>query len=356
MRSAGLSERRAIRSAGRPLVGLWILSVLVGCRGESAPSPRSPRAGTISEKEDATARWDCPDFQICIDDYLRLADDLPGDPRPRSAVALERQLKDIRDERTLPRPVEQCPEAAALRNDVEGALGFRPFLDGLRDNTLDIITVRRVDHPGRAYVEHELLLEDPWVGRFPALLLVPKAAGPHPAIVGLPGHSDSAWDFAERQFAPVLATAGYVVLALMTRGNASDTWEDFLTRRLLLAGSSTMAVRSYEALIGLKALQSRPEVDPTRVVLMGHSGGSVAAHLAVRLGGFAALVADLQSTYNGRMDPDLLLDEVHPDLYVLHACINDLGRIGKPALLEAYGYPRGPGAVLEFLRTVPPLR
>lgn len=356
MMSVGPSERRLIRAAGNPLRWLWIVFAFAGCRGEAPATQQQPPAGAVRQKEDPAARWDCPDFQICIDDYLRLAADPPGEAPPRSAVALEQQLKDIRDERTLPRPVEQCPESATLRDEVEGAMGFRPFLDGVHRNTLDIITVRRVDDPGRAYVEHQLLLDDPWVGRFPALLLVPKTPGPHPAVVGLPGHSDSAWDFAERQFAPVLASAGTVVLALMTRGNASDPWEDFLTRRLLLAGSSTMAVRSYEALIGLKALQSRPEVDPARVVLMGHSGGSVAAHLAVRLGGFAALVADLQSTYNGRMDPDLLLDEVHPDLYVLHACINDLGRIGKPALLEAYGYPRGPGPVLEFLRTVPPLR
>lgn len=230
-------------------------------------------------------------------------------------------------------------------------MGLAPWLDGFADRPLVVTVVRKIDEPSATTIRWELLLQDPLVGTFPALLLLPRGPGPHRGVVGLPGHSDSAWDFADRQFGHVLAERGTAVLALMTRANASDSWEDFLTRSLWTAGSSLMAARTYEAMVGLKVLQSRPEIDPARIALMGHSGGSVTAHLAARTGAFAAAIVDLQSTYNGRMEPDLLLDEVHPDLFVLHPWINEVSAFGKPVLLEPYGYPRGPGPVLEFLRS-----
>jgi hypothetical protein len=342
------SPRPSSRAAPDPAPGACDDAHLAWC------GPASRTATAVRWRQDPQARWQCPDFQLCVGDYLRLLDRARPWARPRSPEALHATFRAIEDNGIHPLDPAAPLPAPELRRRIEDGLGLGFLLDGLRARELDAVEVRTV--PGDGFREHELLLTDPWVGTFPALLLLPTSPGPHPAILGVPGHSDTPWTFADAQFGRLLASRGHAVLVILLRGNGSDLWEDFTARRFLLDGFSFMTVRVYETLLGLKVLQSRTDIDAQRIALMGHSGGSVSNHLALRLSpGFAGGIFDLSSTWNGRMEGDVLLDEVSPELYVLKDLLNDLRTAAVPTLEEPYGYPRGPGPVLEFLRTLPPI-
>ena len=286
-------------------------------------------------------------------EYLTFLDKARAHARPTTPQALHAAWVGIEDNSLRPLDPATPLPPAELRRRVEDALGITFLLDGLRSRPIEVVEVAEVQTGG--WVEHELLITDPWVGTFPALLLLPAGRGPFPAVVGAPGHSDTPWTFAEAQFGRVLASRGIAVLAITFRGNGSDLWEDFTARSMLLSGFSFMTLRVYETLLALKVLQGRPEIDGARISLMGHSGGSVSNHLTLRLSpGFAAGIFDLSSTWNGRMEGDVLLDEVSPALYVLKDLLNDLGTAGVPTLEAPYGYPAGAASLVDFLSTVPP--
>ncbi|GAB3852085.1 hypothetical protein GCM10028822_19410 [Hymenobacter terrigena] len=108
--------------------------------------------------------------------------------------------------------------------------------------------------------------------RLNGILRLPSGPGPFPAAVLLPEHEAGtlAPNEADKQLlnslADYLVSQGMVVLRLQERGNGE--------------GTGTVADRSADALAALNYLRTRPQVDVTRLGLIGHGEGGNVALLA----------------------------------------------------------------------------
>ncbi len=199
-----------------------------------------------------------------------------------------------------------------------------------------------------------MLLSDPIVGTFEALLLVPDSPGPHPAVLALHGHGEDARAFHNLRFGQDYPAAGFAILMPTARVSNFDADEDRVARELLRNGLTFMSVRIYEALLGLRYLSAHEDVDPARIALVGHSGGASAANLVARVAdrvpgvALAALVSDFTDTYAGA-GPGWLLDAAAPGLHPWHPAISDLSLMKVPVLRLPYGFPDGPDPIFEFL-------
>ncbi len=102
-------------------------------------------------------------------------------------------------------------------------------------------------------------------------LFAPRAAGPHPAMVFLHGSgSESRQEFF--YVAKLLARHGIAGLAYDKRGagaSGGSTWE------------TDYSGYAADALAAIQALADRPEIDPERIGLLGHSEGGWVAPLVV---------------------------------------------------------------------------
>jgi fermentation-respiration switch protein FrsA (DUF1100 family) len=142
--------------------------------------------------------------------------------------------------------------------------------------------------PPFPYAAEDVTFPNPGAGIVLAgTMTLPAGAGPFPAVVLLTGSGAQDRDetiFDHRPFAvwaDALTRRGVAVLRYDDRGiggsgggGPDETSEDF-------AGDAAAAVRW---------LQGRPEIDPARVGLMGHSEGGLVAPLAVSEGTPAAFV------------------------------------------------------------------
>ena len=113
-------------------------------------------------------------------------------------------------------------------------------------------------------------------------LLLPAPPGRHPAVLFLHGSGpEGRW--ANRWLAQKFAEAGIVALISDKRGVGRSTgdWNK--------VGFDDLA---DDAVAGIRALQSQPEVDPSRVGTYGHSqGGTISPLVAERAGDIAFVVA-----------------------------------------------------------------
>jgi dipeptidyl aminopeptidase/acylaminoacyl peptidase len=117
----------------------------------------------------------------------------------------------------------------------------------------------------------------------------------------------------------------------------------------LLRGFNLVGLRVYETLLGLKYLRSRPEVDPDRVGLIGHSGGSSASNLTVRLeSAVRAYVSDCAVDWFKSSDFELYHCETAPALFPYHEVINDFATAPVPVKAVPYGYPNGMAEIFDF--------
>jgi dienelactone hydrolase len=120
--------------------------------------------------------------------------------------------------------------------------------------------------------------------RVPALFLRPRVEGKAPAILYLHSHShDYSWGKGEilegkgrmPAIGPILARAGYAVLAI-------DAWcfgdrradENATAKRFLLEGRTLWGMMLADEFAALDYLESRREVDRTRIGAFGFSMGS----------------------------------------------------------------------------------
>src|SRR5579862_2385454 len=118
----------------------------------------------------------------------------------------------------------------------------------------------------------------------------PNARPPFPAILSSLGHTSNGKAYRNYQYVfQTLARMGYVVLAFDPFGQGErhqyldpktgksrlgPTGEHSQAGRpLLLLGASFSQYRAWDAVRALDYLLTRPEVDPTRIGLTGHSGG-----------------------------------------------------------------------------------
>ena len=127
------------------------------------------------------------------------------------------------------------------------------------------------------------------------ILRLPVGAGPFAAVVLLPEHEAGtlAPSPADKQLlnslADYLVSKGMVVLRLQERGNGSGE------------AQGTLAERSADALAALNYLRTRPQVDVTRLGLIGHGeGGNVALLASAQLLAPTFVVALAASGLPGR--------------------------------------------------------
>ena len=132
------------------------------------------------------------------------------------------------------------------------------------------------------------------LGEMAAYLVVPEGEGPRPAIVWvLGGFSNSIGPFLfeeaaadNDQTAAALPAAGVVTMYPSRRGSHGNPGE-----RELLFGEVD------DVLAAARWLAGRPEVDPDRVYIGGHSTGGTVALLAAQSGGTFRGVVSLGPTY-----------------------------------------------------------
>ncbi|NLG84701.1 MAG: alpha/beta hydrolase [Firmicutes bacterium] len=113
--------------------------------------------------------------------------------------------------------------------------------------------------------------------RLAGTLTIPPGAGPHPAAILISGSGAQDRDetiMGHRPFlvlADYLTRRGFAVLRADDRGVGGSTGE---------ANTATTADLAEDALAGVGYLKARPEIDPGRIALVGHSEGGLVAVLA----------------------------------------------------------------------------
>lgn len=142
---------------------------------------------------------------------------------------------------------------------------------------------------------YDISYDSPASGRVPALLVLPAAAGPHPAVIfqhGMPGQRDHllgrALDMAHAGVAGILIDAPHARSPRLGPGvNPVNFTEQDRAEQIQLIVDLRRAV---------DLLQARPEIDPGRIGYLGVSyGGAMGGLLAGvedRIGAFVLVVGD----------------------------------------------------------------
>jgi hypothetical protein len=171
-----------------------------------------------------------------------------------------------------------------LGDEIWRGVGMEFLHDGLWERPLTVLMgepTSRVSPDGVPYVERQVILRDRFAGDVPALLLLPEGAGPHPAVVALPGHAENGASHVNWRFGSRFPEAGFGLLAVSFRayqqtGDGGPIRPESEVARLFLCnGFNLMAMRAYETLLAVRALDALEVVDGGRIGAIGHSGGSV---------------------------------------------------------------------------------
>lgn len=199
------------------------------------------------------------------------------------------------DGRPVRTPDDWRLRRAEIRRDWDGFLGQWPPL--IERPKLDVLATT----PREGYAESRIRLEVAPGRVQEGYLLVPDSPGPHPAVLvvfyepetsigrGKPG----------RDFGLALARRGFVTLSI---GYDPYTLPDDARPMTL----QPLSYLGYVAANAYTALASRPEVDPKRIGVMGHSyGGKWAMFAACLCDKFACGVWS---------DPGIVFDESRPNV------------------------------------------
>jgi hypothetical protein len=367
-----------------PANGLSLL-FLLGAAGCDLP----PEAPTATPPTDATLRCDaaaagvqwvgavesipddgCPFERFCgVDEYIALPDLAPDVRLNLSDDQVDAELLALLGGQM---PSLFPMEATDLAEAILDATHIDLLTEGLRERPLEVRVLEeglsyrmakeqgwwggRSPNPNMPY--QQLLVTDPLVGTFEMVVFRPpleQGDGPFPVLVVAHGHNDNAWIHMDRDgFGEAFTSAGYVLVAPSFRANDGEMPEHTVTRELLKAGWSMMAIRVYEQLLARRVAASLPLVDGCAPVgLIGHSGGSVASALTVRVAeaplAFDAYINDLESQYiNWDMNDGWTLDETTPGLWPLQHVINEFETLPFPSMAAGYGYPEGLDILIDF--------
>jgi hypothetical protein len=325
----------------RKLAIIPLVLALLGCGDNGGGSPLR-----VDESERLGTTWDCSDSAICIDDYLAFPERAVEYSRPLSEEDLNSWIDDCRYGRVTVHTETLKPET--LREGLLGALNIRFLLEGLDKRPLEVAIIRREDHGD--YTEEEILFTDPFVGTFQGILLLPPGPGPHRGIVAVHGHSDSAAVFRDDYHGTAYPPEGFAILMLTMRAMGFDEKETEATWALLSNGFNLIGLRIYESLLGFKYLRWRKDIDEFRLGLIGHSGGSSTGNLTIRLEPrLRAYVSDHMVAYM-TSDMDIIHCETVPAVYPYNRLINYFDTAEVPVLSVTYGYPNGPGELIEFFK------
>jgi dienelactone hydrolase len=191
----------------------------------------------------------------------------------------------------------------AMPSDAEGVTAWQGSMRdrvrtrlGVRNEAtpLDARTLQRTVHPD--FVDERVVFfSDPGVP-VPAVLLLPNAKSPVPGIVFVGEEAKSADSAPERYWLP-LVRAGHAVLAIDPRGTGETSegpvpreYRGFLTGTdaslfygALRAGASVPGMRVRDILAACTFLETRAEIDPGRIGILGVGSGGTLATFAAAL-------------------------------------------------------------------------
>lgn len=332
--------RSRLEAAG----GVWVaLFACLACAGGDDAVPRDCRALTVDKR--IGADWACSEPNTCTVDYLAFPSKAAAYARPITEDDLTRKLEDIEAGKVALATAPAPPET--LKDAILDQLNMRFLIEGMEDRPLRVTVVGVSVFSGA--VETRLLFEDPWVGTFKAILLTPESGSPSPGIVALHGHGEDAEIYRDRYHGSEYPGHGLAILMPTLRAMNIDDDEHQVTRNLLLAGFNLVALRAYESLLGLRYLRCRDDVDPGRLGLIGHSGGSSTGNLTVRLDpNIGAYVSDHQVDWYKSGENEPYHCETAPDLFPYHELINDFSTSPTPVLQVPYGYLLGMNPIWSF--------
>ncbi len=292
----------------------------------------------VTLRDDLGNSFDCA-ARDCLAAYRSFSGRHVAQARPRDAAMLEAALA-AADAAPVPGPV--ALDTPGFRAAVRAATGVAFLLDDLEARPLTVTTLGRRDLG--AYVERRVVFADPEIGELDGLVLEPPGRGRVAAIVGLHGHLDTPAIFAERYLGAELAAAGYLVVIPQLR--AMECLGPYgpelaISEDLLLNGFTLIGLRAYETLLMAKYLRALERVDPARLGLLSHSGGSSTAELVPWFSDdFAAQVIDYRQDWRNRCG---FFDTIHcetvPELFPLGTSLSDDARAPLPRLRVDYGFP-----------------
>ncbi len=244
----------------------------------------SSSAINVVETNDSKADWSCSDRATCTGDYEAfILKALPMYGHPISQAALDAQIKAL-DDGAVPLETKKLSQAELASRILAGA-NIEFLVNGIDARKLEVKTTATTAANGM--VERDLVFVDPWVGTFKGVLLAPTGSGPFPTVIAIHGHPDDAEIYRDSYHGKDFPGRGYAILMLTMRAMAIDAAEHQITIDLLRAGFSLVGMRVYETLLGLKYLRFLAEkdksIDGARLGLIGHSGGSSASDLTVRI-------------------------------------------------------------------------
>jgi cephalosporin-C deacetylase-like acetyl esterase len=200
-------------------------------------------------------------------------------------------------------PAESLARHAELLTAVAECLG----MDRLPRSEARVQTVGIVERD--AYTIEKLVFEALPGLPVPAVLYVPIAAPePLPAVVHPPGHwmENAKLEPDLQRTSAWLARAGVAVLCYDTLGQGERRvgWHQHGQLGTLLVGFTTLAVMVAESRAGLDLLAERPEVDASRLGLIGASGGAFSSIFAAALDERvrAAAIVCIVNTHRGQIE------------------------------------------------------
>jgi len=308
--------------------------------------PSAAEEINVVESSDVGAGRGWPDRATDTAAYEALIGKAAAFGRPITQEVLGAQIQAL-DEGAVPLETATLSPADLRRRIVEATnIGF--LLDGLEARRLEVVTtsVTRAD----GVVERDLVFVDPYVGKFAAILLTPEGRGPFPAVIAIHGHPDDAAIYRDSFHGKDFPGHGYAILMLTMRAMAIDAAEHRISVDLLRGGFTLVGMRVYETLLGLKYLRFLAAKDGTidagRVGLIGHSGGSSACDLTVRVEPrFRAYVSDNSVNWHrsdspwekpfGKIEPWHC--ETVPALFPINEQIRDFATSATPILRVEYG-------------------
>jgi hypothetical protein len=339
--AASISDAALAIDSGHPDARVADGGSIDGATPDGGPS----WCANISISEDPGADWACAEAGNCAADYLAFPEKAAQWRRPVSEADLEGSLQDIAAGK-----VEVLDGAVApdeLRNAILDNLNMRFLVEGMEGRALAVKIASDLDTG--EYRETELLFEDPFVGTFKGILLRPKRGGVFPGIVAVHGHGDVAAVYRDRYHGAEYPGRGYAILMLTMRAMNIDDDEHSVTMALLVEGFNLIALRAYETMLGISFMRCLSEVDPDRIGLIGHSGGSSTGNLVVRIDPrVQAYVSDHQVNWYSSGEGEPYHCETAPALYPWHKRINDFSTSQTPVLQVVYGYLSGMGEIWRF--------
>ena len=235
-----------------------------------------------------------------------------------------------------------------IEQTIKESLNIESLIDGIETRPPEVSLISTTE--SESYLQKELILSDPEIGEFKALLLIPTTgSAPYPAVVGLHGHGDFAETFRDEYFGARLAEEGFAVIMPTFRAMSCDAEEEEpVATDMLLKGFSLMGMRVYEAHLLSHYLKQEGISEAGKIGLIGHSGGSSTSNLAVRISNqFDAEIFDLESDYLNLCEGKIHCETI-PELALYSQQINNHTTLSIPSLQFEYGYPE-PDAETEII-------